>query len=102
MTVDVFGGQARACAQYLAKGSRIVAEGELDWREWTTQDGQHREAITLKARSVLFEGTRTDNDPLRNTAVDPATSQPMPAASTAAPPTPTPDNGTPSPDDIPF
>jgi single-strand DNA-binding protein len=57
-TVEVFGAQARACAQYLARGSRVVVDAELDWREWTEQQGAKREAVTFKARQVLFEGAR--------------------------------------------
>ena len=57
VTVDVYGAQARACAQYLAKGSRVFVDAELDWREWTSQDGEQRETISLKARQVLFEGS---------------------------------------------
>ena len=34
-TVEVFGAQARACAEYLAKGSRVFVDAEPDWREWT-------------------------------------------------------------------
>ena len=41
-TVEVYGAQARACAQYLARGSRVVVEAEPDWREWTDQ--QRRQA----------------------------------------------------------
>jgi single-strand DNA-binding protein len=58
ITVDVYGAQARACAQYLGKGSRVFVDAELDWRDWTAQDGQQRETITLKARQILFEGGR--------------------------------------------
>ena len=57
-TVEVYGAQARACAQYLARGSRVVVEAELDWREWTDQQGAKREAVTFRARQVLFEGSR--------------------------------------------
>jgi single-strand DNA-binding protein len=57
-TVEVFGGQARSCAQYLHKGSRVVVDAELDWREWTDQQDNKREAVTFKARQVLFEGGR--------------------------------------------
>jgi single-strand DNA-binding protein len=58
-TVEVFGGQARNCAQYLHKGSRVAVEGELDWREWTDKDsGKRREAVTVKARNVVFLDTR--------------------------------------------
>jgi single-strand DNA-binding protein len=55
-TVEVYGGQARACAQYPGKGSRVVVDAELDWREWTDQQDKRREAVTFRARQVLFEG----------------------------------------------
>ena len=57
-TVEVYGAQARNCAQYLRKGSRVFADAELDWREWTDQQDNKREAVTFKARQVLFEGGR--------------------------------------------
>ena len=59
-TVEVYGAQARACSQYLRKGSRVFVDAELDWREWTDQQDNKREAVTFKARQVLFEGTRTN------------------------------------------
>ena len=31
-TVDVFGAQARACAQHLATGSSVFVDAELDWQ----------------------------------------------------------------------
>ena len=76
-TVEVFGAQARACAQYLAKGSRVFVDAEPDWREWTDQQNNKREAVTFKARQVLFEGARPDR-----TADDNSVSE---AAPTAAP-----------------
>ena len=57
-TVEVYGAQARSCAQYLRKGSRVFVDAELDWREWTDQQDNKREAVTFKARQVLFEGGR--------------------------------------------
>ena len=39
-TVEVYGGQARACAEYLRKGSRVFVDAELDWREWTDSAGE--------------------------------------------------------------
>jgi single-strand DNA-binding protein len=56
--VEVYGAQARSCAQYLRKGSRVFVDAELDWREWTDQQDNKREAVTFKARQVLFEGGR--------------------------------------------
>jgi single-strand DNA-binding protein len=58
-TVEVFGAQARSCAEHLRKGSRVFVDAELDWREWTDQQDHKREAVTLKARRVLFEDRRT-------------------------------------------
>ena len=77
-TVEVYGAQARACAQYLHKGSRVFVDAELDWREWTDQQDNKREAVTFKARQVLFEGPR----PNPQEAADP------PAGGTEAPPSP--------------
>ena len=54
-TVEVYGAQARACAQYLRKGSRVFVDAELDWREWTDQGQNRREAGVLRARQILFE-----------------------------------------------
>lgn len=65
-TVEVYGAQARACAQYLARGSRVVIDAELDWREWTDQQQNKREAVTFRACQVLFEGPRS-----RETAPEP-------------------------------
>ena len=57
-TVEVYGARARSCAQYLRKGSRVFVDAELDWREWTDQQDHKREAVTFRARQVLFEGGR--------------------------------------------
>ncbi len=57
-TVEAYGGQARACAEYLRKGSRVFVDAELDWREWTDKQDNKREAVTFRARQVLFEGGR--------------------------------------------
>ena len=57
-TVEVYGAHARNCAQYLRKGSRVFVDAELDWREWTDQQEHKGEAVTFKARQVLFEGGR--------------------------------------------
>jgi single-strand DNA-binding protein len=59
-TVEVYGAQARSCALYLRKGSRVFVDAELDWREWTDQQQNKREAVTFRARQVLFEGGPRD------------------------------------------
>ena len=62
-TVEVHGAQARSCAQYLHKGSRVFVDAELDWREWTDQQDNKREAVTFRARQVMFEGGRSTPAP---------------------------------------
>ena len=57
-TVEVYGAAARSCAQYLSKGARVLVDAELDWREWTDPDDKKREAVTFRARQVIFEGGR--------------------------------------------
>ena len=58
LTIEVYSAQARSCAQYLRKGSRVLVDAELDWREWTDQQGNKREAVALRARQVVFEAGR--------------------------------------------
>ena len=100
-TVEVYGAQARACAQYLAKGSRVVVDAELDWREWTDQQQNKREAVTFNAGQVLFEGSRSKpvvvgEDSDQNDAPPPA--EPVAAAN----PTPPASESSAGADDLPF
>jgi len=82
-TVEVFGAQARSCADYLRKGSRVFVDAELDWREWTDQQDNKREAVTLKARKVLFEDRRAQTDPA-NGSGDDAAASPIPVGTPPA------------------
>jgi single-strand DNA-binding protein len=59
-TVEVYGLQARACAEHLSEGSRVVVDAELDWREWSDEENNVREAIIFRARRVLVEWARPD------------------------------------------
>ncbi len=60
--VDVFGGQGERCAQYLARGRQVAIAGRLRWREWETQDGQKRQAVSIVADNVQFIGPRETGD----------------------------------------
>ncbi len=107
-TVEVFGAQARSCAEYLRKGSRVFVDAELDWREWTDQQDNKREAVTLKARKVLFEDRRGQPDSANGSGGDAAASPtpvahppaagPIPVAAAAAPE----DAGSASADELPY
>lgn len=52
--VTVFGTHGENCARYLNKGRKIVVDGRLEWREWESPDGHHREAVSIVADSVQF------------------------------------------------
>ncbi len=52
--VTVWGAQGENCAKYLAKGRGVAIDGRLEWREWTTTEGQKRQAVEIVADSVQF------------------------------------------------
>ena len=100
--VTVWGAQAENCAQYLAKGRPVAVDGRLEWREYTTQDGQKRQAVEIIADSVQFLGTRdqSNGNGSGNTS---AVRSAMPTPSdTGDFDTPTASTTTASDDDIPF
>jgi single-strand DNA-binding protein len=39
----------------------VAVDGRLRWREWTTQEGQKRQAVDIIAESVQFLGGRDDS-----------------------------------------
>lgn len=58
--VTVWGAQGENAARYLSKGRPVAIDGRLEWREWTTDDGQKRQAIDIIADAVQFLGGRND------------------------------------------
>lgn len=60
--VTVFGRQAEAMGQHLAKGRRIGVDGRLSWREWQTQEGAKRQSVEVIANDVFFLDSRRDAD----------------------------------------
>lgn len=60
--VTAWGQLAEHCAEHLARGTRIVAEGQWESRSWTDKDENVQEAIGLVARdlgpSMLFNGAQ--------------------------------------------
>lgn len=94
--VTVWGGQAKACARYLAKGRPVAIDGRLDWQEWIDRaSGEKRQRVQIVAESVQFLGGRDDSS--SSSSYTPRSSDPAPDFPTApAPAGPTFD------DDIPF
>ena len=58
--VSVWGPQGENCQRYLSKGRAVGIDGRLRFREWTTPEGQKRNAVDIIAESVQFLGGRED------------------------------------------
>jgi single-strand DNA-binding protein len=86
--VVCFGPMARNVKQYLAKGSACAIDGRLDWREWTDDSGNKRQAVQIMADNIQFLDFKKDGDTSQRAA------EPAPAAATAS--------SDPGDDDIPF
>jgi single-strand DNA-binding protein len=59
--IVVYGNQADACAQYLAKGRQCAVSGRLRQDRWE-KDGAKRSKVVIIAREVQFIGGRRDGD----------------------------------------
>src|SRR2546427_13204604 len=60
--VKVFGNQADALNNHLAKGRRVGVDGRLDWSSWEAQDGTKRSKVEIVAQSVQFLDRRQDGE----------------------------------------
>jgi single-strand DNA-binding protein len=56
--VTVFGASGEACARFLTKGRPVAVDGRLEWHEWTTTEGENRQAVGILADSVQFLAAR--------------------------------------------
>jgi single-strand DNA-binding protein len=56
--VTVWGAQGESCSRYLQKGSGILVDGRLEWREWDAQDGTKRQSVEIIAENTQFTGGR--------------------------------------------
>ena len=109
--VTVFGAQGENCARFLSKGRPVAIEGRLEWREFTDQAGNNRQAVEIIANSVQFLGGRDEGQGGGNGGgFAPRTDVPVNTADFSSPPVqqqpqhqpaPVP-AGAPADDDIPF
>lgn len=66
--VSVWGKQAEACNQYLAKGAKVLVQGPLVGDEnggpriWTGQDSKTRASFEVRAQTVRFLTNRPGQD----------------------------------------
>jgi len=49
---------AESCGENLHKGSAVLVEGELQSRQWRTDDGNYRNVVEIKARRIQFLNKR--------------------------------------------
>jgi len=53
-TVIAWGNLAERCSEKLTKGSPILVEGRLRWRQWETPDGSKRSTVEIVAKNIQF------------------------------------------------
>jgi single-strand DNA-binding protein len=85
----VFGKRADTLAQYLAKGSQVLVQGELYTREWEKKDGTTATELEFRVAELEFAGSKGD-------------SQQQPAQQQAPAPAPRAAQGGGFDDDVPF
>ncbi len=57
--VEVWGGLAEQCAQFLATGRLVYVEGRLETEQWTEKpSGHERRRVKIVASTVRFVGTK--------------------------------------------
>ena len=49
---------AESCSMNLKKGSAVLVEGELQSRQWRTEEGHNRNVVEIKARRIQFLNKR--------------------------------------------
>lgn len=70
--VNVWGGQAEPCNQYLSKGRMVLVEGEMqEPRVFQGRDGEYRSSLEVRASHVVFlGGTRADGGGTSSSGAD--------------------------------
>ena len=69
LDVDVWGKQAKSCAEYLSKGSPVLIDGRLKLDQWTQLDGQKRNKLKIVANRVQFLGNKQTDEGDQNSEV---------------------------------
>jgi single-strand DNA-binding protein len=57
---------ADSCHQYLTKGSAVLIEGELQSRNWESEDGNYRSIVEIKAHKIQFLSSGNQSENLEN------------------------------------
>lgn len=54
ISVSTWNGSAKACAEFLHKGSKVGVTGSIRTRSWEAEDGSKRYAVEVSASRVEF------------------------------------------------
>ena len=54
VNIDTWERLAETCHQYLKKGSKVLVQGRLTFRQWETDAGERRSVHEIRAMSVQF------------------------------------------------
>ena len=61
--VEAWGKSGESAAEFLKKGSPVLIEGRLHYKEWTDPEGKKRSALSVVAERVQFLSGKKDNAP---------------------------------------
>ena len=61
--ITFFGKSAEIASQYLRKGSKTLIEGELDFQQWTDNNGQNRSKHVVLVNSMEMLGSNENTQP---------------------------------------
>ena len=68
---------AESCYENLKKGSAVLVEGELQSRNWKTEDGFNRNVVEIKARRIQFLNRREVAAPSEGSDDEDTTKEPV-------------------------
>ena len=98
----MWGAQGENCARFLSKGRPICVDGRLEWREFTDQQGNKRQAVEIVADAVQFLGGRDDARRAAAATASPRAATCRSTRPTSPPPGPPTGRSSAADDDIPF
>ncbi len=61
-TVTAWGKQAEVVQKYLRKGSRVLVEGKLTYKDWEDRQGQKRTSTEIVLRKLVFLDSRRKDE----------------------------------------
>lgn len=68
--VDIWGGQAKPCYDFLSKGSRVAVEGRLSQDTWEGKNGEKNSKIYIEADNVMFLDEKSSDKPSKEKKVN--------------------------------